>query len=397
MLSQRAKQSRTRPLLLEALEARRLLSRLPTIDHTVTSSHPTVNASVTGSPAVSISTGEKPQSKVWEQAGNWFSVLPDNLGTWVRRLDGDRWINVLQLTSNTKAQADVKPAGDLVHVLLFEGTRSQLVTLEYVEGVTPTYQLWTVQPKIVDVVLSKGVETATIDLDSTGRMWLASDAETSMEVRYSDFPYTSFGVPVTIAANTTKDDICAIAALPSRQIGVVWSDQNGRVFGFRTHPDGGDPALWSLPAAIKGQSPKSPKGGFADDHINLVVAQDGTLYAAIKTSFDTRGVTQIGLLVRRPNGTWDSPYSVDTVGTRPIVVLNEATQRLAVIYSKSVNGGDIVYRESSMNLIAFGARKTLMKGTFNNATSARRTFGTDIVVMAGGKKTGTSRLPLPNP
>ena len=35
------------------------------------------------------------------------------------------------------------------------------------------------------------------------------------------------------------------------------------------------------------------------------VAADGTLYAAVKTSYDSSGYPKIALLVRRPNGVWD--------------------------------------------------------------------------------------------
>lgn len=398
MHSPSSRRPRSRLLRLETLEARLPMTLSPFINLATGSPPRPGNTSGTDSPSVSVSTGEKPQSKVWEKSGTWFSVLPDNTGTWVRRLDGAEWTNLVKLTTDLKVQADVKTADDLVHVLLFDGTQSQLASLEFLGGETPTYQPWTLQPLVVDVLLSEGVETATIDFDSKGRLWLASDAETTMEVRYSDFPYMNFSEAITIAADTTKDDICAIAAMPSGEIGVMWSNQNSRAFGFRTHADDTDPAAWSESVSIRNDTVKSKKGGFADDHINLVVAQDGTLYAAIKTSFDKRGAPQIGLLVRRPNGTWDPLYSVDTAGTRPIVVLNEATQRLAVIYTKATSGGgDIVYRESSLGAIGFGARKTLLKGKLNDATSTRKTLGSEIVVLAGGKKTATGRLSFWNP
>ena len=40
--------------------------------------------------AVTATTGEKPQSKVWKYDGYWWSVLPNASGTHVRRLDGSR-------------------------------------------------------------------------------------------------------------------------------------------------------------------------------------------------------------------------------------------------------------------------------------------------------------------
>ena len=54
----------------------------------------------------------------------------------------------------------------------------------------------------------------------------------------------------------------------------------------------------------------------ADDHLNVAVAVDGTLYAAVKTSYDTAGQTKIALLVRRPSGVWDNLYEIDQAGTR---------------------------------------------------------------------------------
>ena len=40
----------------------------------------------------------------------------------------------------------------------------------------------------------------------------------------------------------------------------------------------------------------------ADDHIHLAVASNGTLYAAVKTSYDSSGYPKIALLVRRRVG-----------------------------------------------------------------------------------------------
>src|SRR5437867_4454783 len=52
-----------------------------------------------GSPAVSASTGEKPQSKVWFHANQWWAVLPSTsvspVGTWLWRLEPDNsWTKI---------------------------------------------------------------------------------------------------------------------------------------------------------------------------------------------------------------------------------------------------------------------------------------------------------------
>src|SRR5437867_13408501 len=53
-----------------------------------------------GSPAVSANTGEKPQSKVWFHANQWWAVLPSTsvslVVTWLWRLEpNNSWTNVL--------------------------------------------------------------------------------------------------------------------------------------------------------------------------------------------------------------------------------------------------------------------------------------------------------------
>ena len=43
--------------------------------------------SVTEPLSVATNTGEKPQSKAWRSADQWWAVLPDDTGTWLWRLD----------------------------------------------------------------------------------------------------------------------------------------------------------------------------------------------------------------------------------------------------------------------------------------------------------------------
>jgi hypothetical protein len=122
----------------------------------------------------------------------------------------------------------------------------------------------------------------------------------------------------------------------------------------------------------------------ADDHLSLAAASDGTLYAAIKTGYDAAGYTAIGLLIRRPDGTWDNLYTVDTTGTRGIVVLNEADNSLMVAYSfTGGNGsGDIVYKKTSLSNISFGPRTTIMRGSLNNVSAAKQPVTDDVLLVA---------------
>ncbi|MFD2245114.1 LamG-like jellyroll fold domain-containing protein [Pontibacter ruber] len=341
--------------------------------------------------AITEDTGEKPQAKVWTYAGKHWAVLASSDGTNLWRLDGTTWTNVLKLSPKTSSKADCKLVGNITHIFLYQGRSSQLVSVEY-NSSTGSYQLWSRRTNTVGISLDNGVETATIDIDSKGRMWLTSAGTTSAYVRWSDAPYNNWSEPITVTTGITDDDICAVVAL-SGKIGVFWSNQNTQRFGFKTHIDGADPATWSADEVPASQSAIAIGNGMSDDHMNIVAANDGVLYCAIKTSYNTVGYPTIALLVRRPAGTWDRLYDVTQyTGTRPIIVLNESMSKVRVVYTTSTSAGDIVYKESSTSSVSFGSQYTLIKGAYNDATSTKIGFNGETVVMASNTEQAVSVL-----
>ncbi len=195
------------------------------------------------SKAGSANTEHKPMSKVWFYEDKWWSVFPattgvSESGSWLWRLDGSAWTPVFRLSATTSAKADVKPAGSpvgsVVHVLLYSGGSSELASVEYNAGV---YQAWSSRPGLTTLSLP-GSETATIDIDSTGRMWLNSQQDVTgsrdILIYYSDSPYTTWSSAITIATGTLRgDDISLVTALPNNTIGVLWSNQNTRRVRFQ--------------------------------------------------------------------------------------------------------------------------------------------------------------------
>ncbi len=325
-------------------------------------------------------TGEKPQSKVWRHDNQWFAAFSDPNGTFVWRLDGTAWTPILQLASGSGFKADTKEAGGVTHILLYRPNDLRLASVQYVPGVAGapgTYELWSARPQMVSVPMSIGAEIATIDIDSTGRMWMASDNTSKIEVRYSDGPYSTWSDPIILATDVGDDDICVVTALPNGTMGVLWSNQNTQRFDFRLHVDGTDPAAWlqdELPGA------QGALANLADDHVNVAVGRDGTLYAAVKTTYGGN-LPQLGLLVRHPTGGWDPMYPVSGQGTRPIVVLDEAQGRLFVFYTS----GDMVYRESPISNIQFSEPKTFIVGhQFDDASSTKQNITDEVVVLASG-------------
>src|SRR5690606_38056954 len=120
--------------------------------------------------------------------------------------------------------------------MLFRGgnTTSHLISVEH----TPlynSYKPWTNRPKPAVFQGLRG--TATIEIDIKGRMWMASNGINEINARWSDAPFSTWSEPITLARNTTLDDISGITVLPGK-IGVFWSDQNTNRFGFKTHTDG---------------------------------------------------------------------------------------------------------------------------------------------------------------
>src|SRR3990170_235750 len=331
------------------------------------------------------SAAEKPQSKLWQYDGIWWAVFSNAAGTWLWRLDGVTWNNILLLSTMKTVRADTKLADNgIVHILLFNGSTSRLASLEYVPGYA-TYQFWSARPSVINLNLT-GAESVTLDLDSTGIMWVEFDSGSTIQVKYSRYPYSDWTNPAILLANNIdgSDDIGAVTSLKNGRIGVLWSNQATRRFEFKYHIDGEDPTRWSGMETALGDFPNIGHGP-ADDHLNFATASDGTLYAAVKTSYDSSGYPVIVLLVRTPSGTWNPPYPVETNSgaTRPIVILNELQGFLMVVYSDNNNGGNVVYKETSLSNISFGSSKLLLQGNnFTDVSSVKHNFTNDIVIMA---------------
>lgn len=344
--------------------------------------------------SISANTGEKPQSKVWTYDGQWWCVLPTDSaagsdGTWIWKLQGTTWVGVLKLSDETGTKADVKKVGNVVHVLLYDDD-SELVSVEYSGG---TYQLWSLRPSPSPVASLESSETASIDIDSEGRMWLAMESEEKIRVYYSDSPYDDWSDDIELASGVYRDDICVVTAMPDDTIGVLWSDQNRKRFGFRVHADGANPSTWSANEVPASLSARNVGGGMADDHLNVAVASDGTLYAAVKTSYDTIGYPKIALLVRRPGGTWDGLYEVDAaVGTRGIALLNEAGDTITIVYTHTGSFNGIVCKQSPTSAISFGSYQYLISGPTNNATSMKENYAGEVVILASSDDAAESVL-----
>jgi hypothetical protein len=335
----------------------------------------------------------KPQSKVWNYGSYWWAVIPidenggNPAGTYLWRLDGVSWTKILKLSDSTRVLADTKAIGNITHIILqheygFSPRYAILVSLQFVSGSPPTYDFWSSRPTPVIIDLDNYIEVATIDIDSQGRMWLASDANSDINVRWSDPPYTQWSTPITIGS-CSNDDICAVTAFGGDKIGVLWSNQSDDQFQFSYHVDGTSTNTWSSEiAAEDGSNP------IADDHINLAVSSDGTIYAAVKTSYTALNSTCIALLKRESTtpGIWNFYHvrNKENYPTRPIALLED--DNIFVVYQQSEGGGPIMYKYSNISSINFPSAETYLTpeiddDDYQDVTSTKQNFTSEVAIL----------------
>jgi len=353
-------------------------------------------------------TADKPQSKVWFYGGYWWTVIPVSGGTYIYRLEGKSWTQKNQISTSNSIKADVKLQADTINILLVSPNIPDTQTAKFFRYLFDSGSSTYSSLSSTNISLDSYCETATIDIDSNRTIWLASDGDGSspgsgvkkINVRWSDYPYSSFSSPITIATGVSYDDICAITAYnpdgPSK-IGILWSDQPNTRFRFAYHIDGDSPSTWYYETI---DSADTPGLGLADDHINLKVASDGTIYAAVKTGYETIGYPMLGLLVKHSNGSWDPFYTVlnntsSTLGTRPIVLLNEVEGKITIVYTEDDGSpDDIIFIESSTNPISFTSSRlqylSYATNDYYNVSSSKESYVDSTVVLFSTGSGGTS-------
>ena len=359
-------------------------------------------------------TGEKPESKLWWNAGSWWGVLFDNVSQTYHIFQLNRatetWVDTGVVADNRpKSRADTLWDGQHLYVSshLFasssatatSGNPARLYRYSY-DSTSGRYGLDNGFP--VDIS-NYSSETLTIDQDSTGRLWASWTLGSQVYVNMTQGSDTTWGtpsvLPVTGATGLSNDDISAVVAFGGK-IGVMWSNQAASAMYFAEHNDADPPDTWQTSrTAVQGPNQ-------ADDHINLKALEgdpQGHVFAAVKTSLDETGATsapQILVLNRDPaTGDWSSAVfgRVSDCHTRPVLLLDSQHSVLHVFATAPDSGcpfagsaGTIFEKTSPMSTISF----PLGRGTpvirdpsspnMNNVTTTKQsvTGATGIVVVA---------------
>ena len=337
-------------------------------------------------------TGQKPESKVWVADGAWWGLLvPPNGG-------GYRFYR-LNSTSNvwedqglggddriyTKADVLFHQPSNKLYVASRDNSTTKVNRLYRYSFANGSFKLDSGFPVKIP---GGGKETLTIARDSQNRLWVGFESKNAVKLAYSTDDgkvwSSAFTPNVPGASNLNSDDIAAVVSF-GNSIGVMWSNQTDQKDYFAVHPDSSAPTSgWKGEVAYSGQAA-------ADDHINLKATSNGTVFAAVKTSKKNSGDPLIVLLRRGPDGKWSAhtAFATDSKGTRPIALVDEATNRIHV--AATLSDGHVRYKTST-NLgqpsFPSGTGTSLLSasgGEINDATSAKSTSAPPspgIVVLA---------------
>ncbi|HET9221369.1 MAG TPA: hypothetical protein VFO07_02640 [Roseiflexaceae bacterium] len=361
-------------------------------------------------------TGEKPQSKLWYNDGRWWAdmVAADGLH-YIYYLDvpTQTWMKTTTaLDPRTKTKSDCLWDGVHLYVASGGGSSSTGADLEaklYRYTYNATSKTYALDSGFPVTIRTGGAETLVLDKDSTGKLWITYTQSNKVWINRSTTgdnawnPAAAFNPPnatgETGSASVDPDDISTLVAYDGK-LGVMWSKHstaggvdNNASFYFAYRSDGTPDTTWQTKNIYKGPN-------FSDDHLNLKALQASgkEIYAVVKTSLTgtSTQTPQILLLAGKPNGSGGLNWSVTMVSssyetlTRPVLLLDPEHRKLHVFLADE-GGGNIYYKQSSMDAIAFPSGKGaafIQAGagltTINDPTSTKQSVNSasGIVILA---------------
>jgi hypothetical protein len=320
-------------------------------------------------------TGQKPSSKLFIVSGTWYGVLwsdaHDNgagvpKGAWtVQRFSTSTqtWTDTgTVVDTRAKAAVDALYSGGRLYVVatLVEGA-TDLDDAVKVHTLQLTGSTWTLEH--TDPVANASPETAVLDRDSTGRLWLAYTYAPPMGAKSVYVAHTDAGgrwqapyiLPVGNATGL-GDDIASIVAYgvgTSRYVGVLWSNQVDNTLNFARHADtatGDTGADWEPTVLASGDRA-------ADDHLNIKSVIDdgsGRVFAVVKTSRNdppnpvaTDPLMVLHTITVSGGHTRQTVWQVRDNVTRAILALDTTHRRVHLFAAGPCCNGGVVYTKSA--------------------------------------------------
>ena len=343
-------------------------------------------------------TGERAESKLFYTPDNrWWAVLgtsseSEGAGVYLYEHVDHTWVARFKLPSSDPwMKADTlfeNPSGLFISLRDQKGTSSGnprmslLYRYEY-NGEGTWTALSTATP-----ITTGNPEVLTIAHDGLDRVWATWEEASRIKVANTQPGGTAFPTPTflpigTPTAKVNGDDVSAITAFSGAdgsRIGVVWSDQITRKFGFAWRDDDEPIGTWHVEDAYGNGVGGCDAGRLcSDDHIKLAV-NGNQVYAAVKTSHNDSSSRDpndplIVVLRRSDDGSWESfPVSlVSDNASRPILTLNPEADLMHVF--ANYKGVHVWQSSLSAPLFTVISRSRWTAGGTGNPTSTRQVVG----------------------
>jgi hypothetical protein len=376
--------------------------------------------------SASAPTADKPQSKLWFHDGRWWGVLFNSA---TRRFeiygfnrgsqDTNAWTSTGTVVEDRRtSQSDARMSGSKLYVVthLKAGSTNANTAITfkrygYTAGSAPGTGTYTLETS--RTVRNKAVESATVDRDSTGKLWMTWTEDngagrravfvTHTQATDTDF-VTPYVLPAANADNLGGDDISTLVASGGK-IGVLYSNQTTAELQFATHLDTeANDRAWTTTTLCRAT-------GCPDDHLNIkdLDGGNGQAFAVVKTSLnDTGGPGSAPLIVlyninmggtAPPSPPTFASHTVWTVAddvTRAITVLDKGARDVYVFGAAPCCSGGIIYmKRSAMANPTFAAGlgtpfiQSAQDPKINNPTSTKQSVDgtTGLLVLAGDDST----------
>ena len=349
-------------------------------------------------------TSDKPQSKLWHNDGLWWACLNNLTKLSIYKLENGTWTKMLDLqnavTPTLKGgTCDALWDGTNLFVAVYDATTSKIYKLSY-DPVTRTYAILSGFP--VSITMRPGSETIVITKEASGRLWLTYEAEGKIYVQWTTSAdhKTWYATPYNVATATVDvDDISTIVTIGNDRIGALWTDQRTQQVCFRVHRNTDAGNVWQSIEVVRSG------WGIIDDHVNAKVDSQGRVYIVAKDYYDAVWVAR-----RDTNGAWSVTTGASGLdcGTRPIIQLAEADNKLYVFYTRwetcvSTGTHAIEERVSYLDNLLFSLPAVVIDASgvsMNEVQGTKQTLpaGTQAILCEGsnGKAYWTGWGPISN-
>lgn len=310
-----------------------------------------------------------PQSKLWFNDGSWWGVLVAEASgrLSIHELDWEsqRWVDSEVLIDERPfVHLDVVWDGTNLYVS-GAGTRNsaahalRLLSFTY-DAEARRYLLESDFPR---TLTDGGASTHSIIVAPDGDLWLAYLADQRIFIMHSSPDGVTWTDPRVLPVPEAEVAADQVALVTNEDgIVVVWTNQQEDAIHAAFHTDGDPDDAWSVRSGqVDGLT-------YGDDQLSVRSAADGSIYAAIKTSFDqvpnrNLDAPQI-ILARLDEDTWTQSLvsRVRDGLSNPHLVLDRARERVYVfadaerdIYVKHASLGDLAFASGlGMLVIAAG-------------------------------------------